>query len=231
MVPGRVMPSARPQKRRVVDPEPDPFYKIADMLRLTPEEKDSIKARFTEVCRTDDDRSPCWRQVLVREDVARDIVAELRQRKDEIPGTDVVQQPIRYYPYKNLGAHMLGYVAEIDKERLDAFRPEGYENLTADERSKVNPLGYGLGDTLGATGVGARVGEPLARPPRLGEAHRRRARALPQRPPKPSASSTRRNGRIRSRAAISGSPSTSSSRARSKRRCGRTSRAQWSSSR
>lgn len=153
MVPGRVMPSARPQKRRVVDPEPDPFYKIADMLRLTPEEKDRIKERFSEVCRTDDDRSPCWRPVLVREDVARDIVAELRQRKDEIPGTDVVQQPIRYYPYKNLGAHMLGYVAEIDKERLDAFRPEGYENMTPEERQKINPLGYGLGDTLGATGV------------------------------------------------------------------------------
>ncbi len=153
MVPGRVMPSARPQKRRVVDPEPDPFYKIADMLRLTPEEKDRIKERFSEVCRTDDDRSPCWRSVLIREDVARDIVAELRQRKDESPGTSVVQQPIRYYPYKNLGAHMLGYVAEIDKERLDGYRPEGYENLTAAERAKVNPLGYGLGDTLGATGV------------------------------------------------------------------------------
>lgn len=153
MVPGRVMPSARPQKRRVAYLEPDPFYKIAEMLRLTPEERDRIKERFTEVCKTDDDRSPCWRAVLVREDVARDIVAELRQRKDQIPGTDVVQQPIRYYPYKNLGAHMLGYVAEIDKERLDAFRPEGYENFTTEERAKVNPLGYGLGDTLGATGV------------------------------------------------------------------------------
>lgn len=153
MVPGRVMPSARPPKRRSRALDPDPFPRIADMLRLTPEEKDRLATRFREVCKDDGDRSPCWRPVLVREDVARDIIAELRQRKDEAPGADIIQQPIRYYPYKNLGSHMLGYVAEIDKERLDLYRPDGYENMTAEERAKVNPLGYGLGDTLGATGV------------------------------------------------------------------------------
>jgi len=154
LVPGRVMPSARPQRRsRNATDKPDSFTRIADTLRLNPDERLRLAARIRDACVTDEDRSPCWRPILVREDLSRDIVAELKQHANEMSGAEVVSQPVRYYPYKNQGAHLLGYTSEIDAETLGKYRPPGYEQLSAEERQKVNPLGYEPGDIVGATGV------------------------------------------------------------------------------
>lgn len=153
IVPGRVMPSARPQRGRRALDEADSFDRIVSTLRLNPDERARLAARIKDACVTDEDRSPCWRPILVREDLSRDIAAEVKQHAAEMTGAEVVSQPVRYYPYKNLGAHMLGYTGEIDAETLAKYRPEGWERLSAEERQKVNPLGYEPGDTVGATGV------------------------------------------------------------------------------
>ena len=157
IVPGRVMPSARPPKRVrsgvVVPDEPDSWGRIADTLRLNPDERARFEGKIRDACVADDDHSPCWRPILVREDLSRDIAAELKQHASEIPGAEVISQPIRYYPYKHLASHTVGYTSEIDAEAIGRFRPEGYESMKADERAKVNPLGYEPGDTIGATGV------------------------------------------------------------------------------
>ncbi len=155
VVPGRVMPSARPPKRgaQLAPEDPDTWPKIADALRLNPEERTRFDERIKDACTSDEDKSPCWRPVLVREDLPRDIVAELKQHQTELSGSEVVSVPVRYYPFKNLAAHMLGYVAEIDAETLAKYRPEGWDAMNAEERLKANPLGYEAGDTIGATGV------------------------------------------------------------------------------
>jgi len=157
IVPGRVMPSARPLRFRNGQPiphDPDSWPKLAEVLRLNPEERRTFEARIHTACTTDDDKSPCWRTpILVREDVPRDVVAELKQHRDELAGVDVVGAPVRFYPFKNLGAHMLGYVAEIDAETLAKYRPRGYEDLTRDDQQRANPLEYEAGDAVGATGI------------------------------------------------------------------------------
>jgi penicillin-binding protein 2 len=154
MVPGRVMPSARPHRPgRHRKEEADTFDHIASTLRLNPDERARLAERIKDACVTDEDRSPCWRPILVREDLSRDIVAEVRQHPAEMRGAEVVSQPVRYYPYKNLGVHMLGYTAEINAEQLARYRPKGWESMTAEERQKINPLGYEPGDIIGATGV------------------------------------------------------------------------------
>ncbi|MGO8994568.1 MAG: penicillin-binding protein 2 [Polyangiaceae bacterium] len=152
VVPGRVMPSARPPHHMAPD-ETDSWPHVADSLRVNPEERTRFEERIRTACSSDEDKSPCWRPLLVREDLPRDIVAELLQHESELPGVDVVQTPVRYYPYKDLGSHLLGYVAEIDAETLARFRPAGYDQLPSDERQKLNPLGYDVGDGIGATGV------------------------------------------------------------------------------
>ncbi len=157
IVPGRVMPSARPPKpvRAGIVPkeEPDSWNRVADTLRLNPDEHTRFTARIRDACITDEDRSPCWRPILVREDLSRDIAAELKQHAIEMPGVEVISQPIRYYPYKHLGSHTIGYTAEIDAETIARYRPEGYDKMSAEDRQKVNPLGYDPGDVIGATGV------------------------------------------------------------------------------
>ena len=154
VIPGRVMPSARPTttRRRVLD-EPDSFERVVSILRLNPDERTRLQTRIKDACITDEDRSPCWHPILVREDLSRDIVAELKQHVNELPGAEVVSAPVRYYPFKGLGVHVLGYTAEIDADALAKFRPKGYEALPAEERQKTNPLGYDPGDAIGATGV------------------------------------------------------------------------------
>jgi penicillin-binding protein 2 len=120
---------------------------------VNPEERARFEERIRAACTTDEDKSPCWRPMLVREDLPRDIVAELLQHETELPGVDVVPTPVRYYPYKELASHLLGYVAEIDAETLARFRPAGFDQLGTEERQKLNPLGYDVGDGIGATGV------------------------------------------------------------------------------
>src|SRR5260370_5622892 len=157
VVAGRVMPSARPVRCRNGQPiahDPDCWQKLGDVLRLNPDERRTFEARIRAACANDDDTSPCWRTpILVREDVPRDVVAELKQHRDELAGVDVVSAPVRFYPYGNLGAHMLGYVAEIDAETLGRYRPHGYEELAREEQQRDNPLGYEAGDSVGATGI------------------------------------------------------------------------------
>ncbi len=157
VVPGRVMPSARPLHYRNGQPiarDPDSWNRLAEILRLNPDERRSFESRIRAACANDEDKSPCWRTpILVREDVPRDEVAELKQHRDELAGVDVVGVPVRFYPYKNLGAHMLGYVAEIDADTLAKYRPKGYDDLSRDEQQRVNPLDYVAGDTVGATGI------------------------------------------------------------------------------
>lgn len=157
VVPGRVLPSARPVHYRNGLPlprDPDSWPRLADILRLNPEERRTFEARIRTACESDEDTSPCWKTpILVREDVPRDIVAELKQHTDELAGVDIVGVPVRFYPFKELGAHMLGYVAEIDSEMLAKYRPPGYEALPTEEQQRLNPLGYRNGDTVGATGI------------------------------------------------------------------------------
>lgn len=153
IVPGHAMPSARPTRRTRRTEERDSFGRIAEALRLNPDERSVIVGKIRDACITDEDRSPCWRGILVREDLSRDIVAEVKQHAEEMSGVEIIQTPVRYYPFKNLGVHMLGYMAEIDAETLAKVRPEGYETLSAEERQKANPLGYEAGDRMGATGI------------------------------------------------------------------------------
>jgi penicillin-binding protein 2 len=157
VVPGRVMPSARPVRYRngqVIPHDPDSWPRLVEILRLNPEEQRTFDARIHAACATDDDKSPCWKTpIRVRDDAPRDVVAELKQHSDELAGVDIVSVPVRFYPFKELAAHLLGYVAEIDPEMLAKYRPAGYEQLSREEQQRINPLGYEGGDTVGATGV------------------------------------------------------------------------------
>ncbi len=89
-------------------------------------------------------------QILLKEDLSRDVVAVLKTHARELVGkvrrngrdqamtaADVVPVSVRYYPYEKAGAHVLGYMREVDAEMLVKLRKKGYRE----------------GDRLGATGV------------------------------------------------------------------------------
>jgi penicillin-binding protein 2 len=58
---------------------------------------------------------------------------------DDFPGVDVVELPVRTYPLGSAGAHVLGYLGEIDEDKLASPDFDGYQ----------------AGDRVGVTGVEA----------------------------------------------------------------------------
>ncbi len=103
--------------------------KLAEFLALGPVDKGKIELRLRQV-RADDlaalRKDPRFRirDVVVREDVGRDVVGVLETRQEELPAVSWVSVPMRYYPSKELGFHVLGYVNEATKEDL-AAAPSG----------------------------------------------------------------------------------------------------------
>lgn len=67
-----------------------------------------------------------WDPLLVKVDIAREQYAELVERRDELPGVDVVVHPVREYPQGDLAGHTLGYVGTINEEELDKLQATGY---------------------------------------------------------------------------------------------------------
>ncbi len=89
-------------------------------------------------------------QILLKEDLSREIVAVLKTNPHELRGTvlrsgrklamtaaHVVPLSVRYYPQEHVGAHVLGYMREVDAEMLAKLRKKGYTE----------------GDRIGASGV------------------------------------------------------------------------------
>lgn len=81
--------------------------------------------------------------VLVKRDLTPTEVEVIESQKSifALDGVDIVEGRRRTYPGKRLGAHLLGYVNEIDPGRL------------ARERNRGNPDDYARGDLVGRAGV------------------------------------------------------------------------------
>jgi penicillin-binding protein 2 len=75
--------------------------------------------------------------VTIKSDVSELQADYLTERADDFPGVKVASVPLRYYPHRELAAHVLGYTGEISEEQLKALAKAGYR----------------LGDTIGQTGI------------------------------------------------------------------------------
>lgn len=63
----------------------------------------------------------------------------IEERRSDFPGVRVVKAALRYYPHRELAAHVLGYVGEISQEQLDRLAKQGYRS----------------GDIIGQSGIEA----------------------------------------------------------------------------
>ncbi|MDK2881803.1 MAG: penicillin-binding protein 2 [Bacillota bacterium] len=64
-------------------------------------------------------------------------LSKIAEHQLELPGVIIEEQPIRDYLLKDIGAHVFGYVREISREELEAWRNKGYR----------------IGDIVGKTGL------------------------------------------------------------------------------
>jgi penicillin-binding protein 2 len=134
-----VVPEVKAGRKMVCITETDHYGKLLDYLGMSGEERQRVEKRLAEICSDprDDPKARKFQQFLLKEDIGRDVVATLETHAAELRGVDVVPVPVRYYPYGELSAHTLGYMAEIDGEMLARLRASGYME----------------GDRTGASGV------------------------------------------------------------------------------
>ena len=115
---------------------------LAGMLGLGPIERATLEQRLRDA-RADDlaalrkDPKHHIRELIVREDVGRDVVGALETHQGELPAVNWLSVPMRYYPSKELGFHFLGYVNEVNAE-----------DLAVDGNDQLQP-----GDRIGRSGV------------------------------------------------------------------------------
>jgi len=65
--------------------------------------------------------------IHIKSDVGPEIITVLEEKKDDYPGVVVEVQPIRNYINMELGAHIFGYVSEINETELEARKGQGYK--------------------------------------------------------------------------------------------------------
>ena len=117
-------------RRLTAEDRPDVVTRLAALLAVPSEEL----AR-----RIDDKRYSPYRPVPVATGVSEDIAVYLREHAADFPGVEAVRLAQRSYPHGALGAHLLGYVGEINDRELAERRGQGYR----------------LGDEVGKSGLEA----------------------------------------------------------------------------
>ncbi len=136
---GQVLASNRPSYNVHVVPDQlkldEIWEEVARLMALSDVESKELRERIEEIQKKGGNRAK--QQTLLRVDVDRDVVAALETHRGELPGVRVVPSPVRSFPHGSLGAHMIGYMREVDADTL-AAHPEA---------------GYRAGDRLGAVGV------------------------------------------------------------------------------
>lgn len=116
----------------------------------TPREQRMVLTRLTKLLdvplgdlrkRFNDQTVSPYKPVAVANDVDEEDSIYIAENREDFPGVDTEVLPVRFYPHRDLAAHLLGYVGEISPEELDSERFKG-----------VRPS-YGPGDLVGKEGL------------------------------------------------------------------------------
>ena len=68
-----------------------------------------------------------YKPLVLRENLTRNQVAAIEANKFDLPGIIIDVEPRRHYIHEKTGAHLLGYLGEINKKELDSGRhPDVY---------------------------------------------------------------------------------------------------------
>lgn len=135
---GKVLAASRPSYNVYVVPSQlnldQTWPRVVQLMGLDAAEATRLRTKIVELSKEERRKD---QQMLLSVNVDRDVVAALETHETELPGVDVVSVPVRYFPYGELGAHLIGYMREVDAADL----------------SELESRGYRAGDRIGAVGI------------------------------------------------------------------------------
>ena len=135
-VAGRVVASNRPSYDVFTTPrllQPEDLDRIASLMGLSKEGRQLLQTRIDEI-----PFSRRSHQLELFRDIDREQLAALETHLAELPALDIVTVPLRDYPYATLGAHLIGYLNEVNAE---------------DMKRADDPSVYHSGDRIGRSGL------------------------------------------------------------------------------
>ncbi len=133
---GRVVASNRPSYDVYTTPrllQPDDLDRIASLMDLSKSDQAALRTRLDEI-----PLSRRSQQLELFRDIDREQLAALETHQAELPALDIVTVPLRDYPYATLGAHLIGYLNEVNAE---------------DMKRAADPSTYHSGDRIGRSGL------------------------------------------------------------------------------
>lgn len=71
-----------------------------------------------------------YKPVVIAKNIKRQTAFKFYERLSELPGIDVGNEPIRYYPYGELGSAIIGYISKINSIDKESYIEKGYDIST-----------------------------------------------------------------------------------------------------
>ena len=133
---GRVVASNRPSYDVYTTPrllQTEDLDRIGSLMGLSKEDRMALQTRLDEL-----PLSRRSHQLELFGDIDREQLAALETHLAELSALDIVTVPLRDYPYATLGAHLIGYLNEVNAE---------------DMKRAADPTAYRPGDRIGRSGL------------------------------------------------------------------------------
>lgn len=139
---GRLVATSMPSHTLVATPHyfdmGKGFARLVQLLGLEEGEAETLGQRVSERLADPKDLRR-FQQVTLLEHITAEQLAAIKAHGDELPGVEVVDIPVRYYPYGTMASHLIGYMNEASAEDVE-------------KKGDVEDA-YRAGDRLGRTGV------------------------------------------------------------------------------
>lgn len=117
---GHVLATNRPSYDVIATPEdisPEVFPVLAGLLKLTEKE---IRKRMSAP------REYPFAPALIQEDISRDMVFKIEERRPELPGVNIQVSFLRYYPYHETASHLIGFIGKVNEQEYPLLDKERF---------------------------------------------------------------------------------------------------------
>lgn len=131
---GTILASSEPSFTASIDPWHEAFrpgpHGMKPRARL-----DEVVARLADILEMDPralleaverQKKASYQPVRIRRNLEAATMSRLAEHRVDLPGVVVEMEPLRRYPFGEVGAHLLGYINEITDEELVKLRGQGY---------------------------------------------------------------------------------------------------------
>ena len=117
---GEILVSIRPSFNLYITPEDvrDRDSSLSFLAKKINFDSDKLKINMK--------REKSFKDILIKADISREEVAFVEENNMRLPGVKIKAEPLRNYVYKHLMSHVIGYLGEISKSKLDSSNNSFY---------------------------------------------------------------------------------------------------------